>query len=595
MTRSTHMNHTPATAPTATNPPWRRVAASLVALALLSVFTLSLASAAGGAKAGASATTAEPPKVYQPSGHGAALAHGVVDMAKLPVLQPHTVTSVQKPVLPPLDALTPAQRQAYNNKARKAAPTPAPGAQPTQPATTAPKFVGGGSVPLLVKQYEGLSSTQAGGGTGNVALATDLSYLMEGVDNAIAIFRTATGALAYGPYAPQSFFAPVYHAGDTFTNPQMYYDTMRDRWIVLYLEVAPSGVVTYLDLAVSQSNSPTQPTPGSQYNVYQFATNFVVGISTFCGYETLGVDYYGIYITCANYLSSIKGFMGNTVLAIDKAPLLAGAANPVTYWWNDAVKTANDAGPALALSPALEEGVQDGEFIVATNEGWGDLSNNLTVCALTNQRNIATTQPTLSCLHRPLGMSYKDPIPAHQLGGSTFPVSIGTNQVYYKAGRLFLAWTTGLRGAFLEDQDAIYWAEVRPELASNPRTLSGVEVTQQSIVSSSLFPALEDYYTPSVVGTDEDDIVLVFNRSSTSAYPGIAYTGRKASDAHNAMAGNATVITGTHATTTTWGKYSACAISLNSVTRGTIWYAAEYTGATADPGWNTRLINLRAE
>ena len=165
--------------------------------------------------------------------------------------------------------------------------------------------------------------------------------------------------------------------------------------------------------------------------------------------------------------------------------------------------------------------------------------------------------------------------------------------MYYKAGRLFLAWTTGLIGPGI--QDAIYWAEVRPELAGNPQTLSGVDVTQQSVVSAPNLRFADDYYTPSIVGTDEDDIVLIFNRSGTSLYPGIAYTRRKASDTHNAMAGSANVINGTHATTTAWGKYSACAISLNSVTRGGIWCAAEYTGATADPGWNTRLINLRAE
>ena len=44
-----------------------------------------------------------------------------------------------------------------------------------------------------------------------------------------------------------------------------------------------------------------------------------------------------------------------------------------------------------------------------------------------------------------------------------------------------------------------------------------------------------------------------------------------------------------------WNEFSCCAISLNSVTRGTLWCASEYTGAVADPGWNTRLYNLRAE
>jgi hypothetical protein len=142
----------------------------------------------------------------------------------------------------------------------------------------------------------------------------------------------------------------------------MYYDIMRDRWIVVYLEVTPGGVVTYLDLAISQTNSPTQPTPGAQYNVYQFTTNFIDPvIPTVCASETVGMDCYGVYITCANYLPATNSFVGNTVLAINKAQLLTGAPNPTMYWWNNALKTAGDVGSALALSPALEEGVQDAE------------------------------------------------------------------------------------------------------------------------------------------------------------------------------------------------------------------------------------------
>jgi hypothetical protein len=53
-----------------------------------------------------------------------------------------------------------------------------------------------------------LNSTQASGGTGNAAIATDLSYVMEGVDNAIAIYSAVSGNKLYGPYAPSSFFAP---------------------------------------------------------------------------------------------------------------------------------------------------------------------------------------------------------------------------------------------------------------------------------------------------------------------------------------------------------------------------------------------------
>ena len=59
---------------------------------------------------------------------------------------------------------------------------------------------------------------------------------MEGVNSAIAIYRASTGALQFGPYAASSFFAPVYSSGDTFYNGQMYYDVMRDRWVVSYLQ-----------------------------------------------------------------------------------------------------------------------------------------------------------------------------------------------------------------------------------------------------------------------------------------------------------------------------------------------------------------------
>jgi hypothetical protein len=119
MTRMTR----PTSSRTIATSSWRRLAASLIALALLAVLTLSLA---GAADAKGSAPGAQPggaPKLYQPSGHGTALTHGVVDLSKLPTITPHAVTSVQATPLPGPDALTPAQRQAYNDRAQQARTT----------------------------------------------------------------------------------------------------------------------------------------------------------------------------------------------------------------------------------------------------------------------------------------------------------------------------------------------------------------------------------------------------------------------------------------------------------------------------------------
>jgi hypothetical protein len=100
-------------------------------------------------------------------------------------------------------------------------------------------------------------------------------------------------------------------------------------------------------------------------------------------------------------------------------------------------------------------------------------------------------------------------------------------------------------------------------------------------------------------GSDEDDIALVFNYSNgVDTYPTIAYTGRKVTDIPGTMGqgASAPIVSGTHDNTSgRWGDYSACAVPLNSVTRGTIWCAGEYTGNVLSPGWNTRLYALRVE
>ena len=199
---------------------------ALVALAMLALLTSGLTMAVG-AQPSAGSAASDQPQVYQPSGHGNALAHGVVDLSKLPTITPHDGASAQTPPIL-TDPLTPSQRKAYDDRMRQHPSASAPGALPPQQLTTpakatvSPNFVGGGAVPLPVKQFDGLDYTQAGSGWGTTAIATDLSYVMEGTTNAIAIYSAASGAKLYGPYSAQSFFAPVYHNGDFFLYPQMY-------------------------------------------------------------------------------------------------------------------------------------------------------------------------------------------------------------------------------------------------------------------------------------------------------------------------------------------------------------------------------------
>jgi len=70
----------------------------------------------------------------------------------------------------------------------------------------------------------------------------------------------------------------------------MTYDVMRDRWVVTALELKPlnSGVAeAYIDIAISVTNSPTQPVPGAQYYEYQINTNVQPDVGVITDHDSI--------------------------------------------------------------------------------------------------------------------------------------------------------------------------------------------------------------------------------------------------------------------------------------------------------------------
>jgi hypothetical protein len=489
---------------------------------------------------------------------------GTVDLAKLPTVKAgaQTATQAATQAAPQrFDPLTPEQRAAYEASLKH--------------ATNLPRADAG--APFVIP---------------DPAVATDLSYVMEGVSYVLAIYRTSDGSLAFGPYLESSFFAPLLHGSDQFSNTRMDYDVMRDRWIVVALDGSSNGP-TYLDIAVSASNSSSQPTPGGQYHEYQILTTFH-GSQTRCACAQLGVEYYSLTITCGVY--DFSGLLGNETIVIDNAPLLTGA--PASYTLYQDVMLDNGHF-AYSSSPAIEDGVQDAEYLMASEEGWGGPFSKITLCTLTNTRNIATIAPTYTCDVVDLGASYSDPVGARQPGITTnLTVGLGTGQLYFKAGRLYFALSTAITGP----RDGVLWAEMQPQLtaqaAHNPQWINGVDYVDTGMFYFS--DPNTDVYMPTVMGTDENDISLVFNyggNTTSGLYPSVGFTGRKVSDAPGTMGQggtSGTAIAGAGALSTLseyWSSYSGCAIPLISVTRGTVWCGHEYM-ASANV-WKTRLIALR--
>jgi hypothetical protein len=296
---------------------------------------------------------------------------------------------------------------------------------PDRSAATSPSFVGGGVLPPVYRSFEGLNSTQgAGNNTGGQSMATDLSYVMQATPNAIDIFSSASGALLYGPYTSSSFFAPVKINGDFLLEPQTLYDVMRDRWIVVYSELTIPGSSVghgYIDIAVSQTNSPTQPTPGGSYWLYRLeATEFNTQYGEHCSTPQIGADYWGLYITCQTYSNGPGQYVGNYLMALDKTRLYSGAS-AAGWVFLDIAAGPHICGaggtspcPAHLLSPAVEDGVPDAEFFIGMNGSYAPISSDLTLCAITNTNALIdnNTGPLLSCGNNTLPTAYAQPVTA---------------------------------------------------------------------------------------------------------------------------------------------------------------------------------------
>jgi hypothetical protein len=574
-----------------------------------SLILASLLAPAVGATRASAGRAAQPSVAIKGAPFKGAVAKGVVNLSTLPKAT-NAGTSLQPSLPMPQRGMSPQQQAEYDKNAIHLPGMPSATAHPMpdRSAATSPSFVGGGVLPPVYKSFEGLNSTQGtGNNTGGNTMATDLSYVMQASANAIGIFSSASGALLYGPYTSSSFFAPVKGNGDFLLEPQTFYDVMRDRWIVVYDELhIPSSYPDhgYIDIAVSQSNSPTQPAPGGQYWLYHLeATQFGTQYGENCRTPQIGADYWGLYIVCQAYPNGPGSLVGNYILALDKTRLYSGASATGAVYKNIAIdlNTCGSGGnspcPARMLNPAVEDGVPDAEFFTAIND-YSPVSSNLTLCAMTNTNALTgnITAPTLTCGNNTLPTSYAFPVSAQLPGGVTWNVGNDPSRMEYKAGMLHLSWTTAatVSGSAV---DGIYWLDIQPQLttvaAHNPQWVNGMVIQNQGIWALSSQTYL---LAPMLWTTDEQDDVLIYQvvSSAHSIYPSIGYSGRKATDAPDTLGQDtsAFVVTGTRASS---NRPPMCALPLNSVTRGIVWCSAGYGASQPNPGWDTRIFALRAE
>jgi hypothetical protein len=379
--------------------------------------------------------------------------------------------------------------------------------------------------------------------------------------------RGAVGSVRYGPVAINTLWSGFggLCQTDNDGDPTVVYDNIANRWVIAQFAVT-GATTSYLQcVAVSTGSDPT-----GSYNRYSFS------YPNFPDYPKMGVwpdAYYETY----NMFQGGSTFVGAEVCAFDRTSMLNGAAAT-----QQCFTTSSNFGGLLPSTPdgTSQPPAGSPNYILGL-----DTSTSLAFWRF----HVDWTTPSNSTFTGPTSIAVASYAQACG-GGTCIPQSGTTNQLDSLADRLMYRLSYRNFGSYeaLVVDHAITagssvgmrWYEIR-----NP---AGTPTVFQS---GTYAPDSTYRWMGSIAQDQSGDIAMGFSTSSSSAHPGISYTGRLVSDPSGQMSqGETSLIVGGGSQTgtlTRWGDYSAMTVDPSD--NCTFWYTNEYIPSNGSFNWKTRI------
>ncbi|MDB5362633.1 MAG: hypothetical protein JWO51_3930 [Rhodospirillales bacterium] len=260
------------------------------------------------------------------------------------------------------------------------------------------------------------------------ALAVGGGYVLEAVNNAIAIYDTHGNQLA-PTLSINRFFnegseinrATGVRSSAQFSDPRAYYDSASKRWFVFEWATLnmPDGTPLNLSaqfFAVSETSNPL-----GNWFLYDFDTtnSDVAGCPCLPDFQRIGFDADGVYVAHNMFqLTGAGNYVMATIYALSKQRLEAGAGSPfVRFTLPNDFTVDPTVSPPGAVPARFENGT---EYLVEdlANLSANGSANKVRVFALSNTKSLSTATPRLY-----LGsvdtttQSYSAPPPAVQPDG----------------------------------------------------------------------------------------------------------------------------------------------------------------------------------
>ncbi len=332
------------------------------------------------------------------------------------------------------------------------------------------------------------AGTQYGLEPPDQALAVGNGFVVEAVNNALAIFKT-DGTLAAAPTPMNQFLAlePEYlrttgtYGSQSLSDPRAYYDAQTKRFFVEEWSIGenPDGSLTgssEINVAVSQTSDPT-----GNYSLYRFDTtmdpndpnDFILP-----DFVQIGADANGFFMSI-NQFSLVSGnFVGPRILAVSKADMVAGAPTPiVSFSGGDLYNSPAGFTVYPAMTPmggAYESAAGGTEYFLSSV--FDTTANQLGLWAISNTSSLNTAKPSLTLTDTLINSQpFTQPSSAFQKAGP-YPQGMADGsqeerldsgdtrmtQVTYVLGHLYSAIETSFPGAPVHVNSGFTYFSVAP-------------------------------------------------------------------------------------------------------------------------------------
>jgi hypothetical protein len=393
-----------------------------------------------------------------------------------------------------------------------------------------------------------------------------------------------TGTILLGPAAISTIFAgiPAPWNGTNNGDPIVLYDQAANRWIITEFSLPPGN---YAELvAVSQTSDPT----GAWYRyVFQFGNKMP-------DYPKFGIWPDGYYLSVNQFVNGTS-WGGVGACALERTKMLAGdptaqmvyfdlgaSSDPESMlpadWDGTAPPIANEPNYFTYFndwSSTTEDYLKIWQFHV----DWTTPANS----TFSEGYSLVTTSFDSQLCTATRGRCIPQP-------GTTIKLESLSDRLMYRLQYRNFGGYRGMVTNHTVDVDGnghagIRWYELR-------NTGSAWTIYQQGTYS----PDASHRWMGSVAMNTNGDIALGYSVSnSTSVYPTIRYTGRRATDALGQMTvAEQTIIDGTGNQTGTacrWGDYSC--MSVDPADDQTFWFTTEYIQTSGTANWKTRIASFK--